>query len=74
MKNQLTGTVVGGSIRLDQPLELADDSRIFVTIVSVEDTKARWAASLAALRRLRAERPLRSHGLQFTRDELHERR
>jgi hypothetical protein len=74
MKTTFTGTVVNGALKLDQRVELADESRVFVTVVAVEDTQRRWGEALEALERLRREHPIDSGGLRYTRDELHERR
>lgn len=68
----LTGTVLGGTLKLDQPLLLPDQSRVRVTIQPVQSNEG-WNLALEALERLRRERPIRSEGLRYTRDELHER-
>ncbi len=68
----LTGTVLGGTLKLDRPLSLPDQSRVRVTIQPVQSNEG-WKLALEALERLRRERPIRSGGLRYSRDELHER-
>ena len=72
MSNDMTGTVLGGQLKLDEPLSLPDQSRVRVTIQPVVSNDG-WAIALKALDRLRQERPIDSGGLRYTRDELHER-
>jgi hypothetical protein len=73
MKTSFSGTIIGGSVQLDERVELADDCRVHVTIIPVDKWKSRWAKSLAALDQLRAEHPISSGGMRFTREQLHER-
>ena len=73
MKTDVTGTVVGGMLKLDQPVPLPDHCRVRVTIESVEESNEGWTKALSALSRLRQERPIRVGDLRYTRDELHER-
>ena len=72
MSTDVTGTVLGGTLKLDQPLSLPDQSRVRVTIQPVVSNEG-WRHALDALDRLRREQPLRSGGQHYTRDELHER-
>lgn len=73
MKTDLTGTVVDGTLKLDQPVALPDHSRVRVTIEPVHESNEGWRKALSALRDLRQERPIRASDLRYTRDELHER-
>jgi hypothetical protein len=41
---------------------------------SPEECQRRWTIALAALERLKAERPIGSGGLKYTRDELYQRK
>ena len=71
---QVTATVIGGMLKPDQSLPLADQSRVRLTIEPIEDGSpeaalAAWEAIKARLR----ERPLHFGGQRYTRDELHER-
>ncbi|MCI0640799.1 MAG: hypothetical protein L0Y72_02460 [Gemmataceae bacterium] len=75
MTTQMTATVVGGMLKPDQALALADQTRVRLTIEPIEDWTpetaiAAWEALKARLR----ERPIHGGGKRFTRDELHERR
>ena len=74
MKTSFSGTVFGGSVQLDERVELADQCRVHVTIIPVDQWKSRWNQALAALDELRTTHPIRSGGLRFTREQLHERR
>ncbi|WP_425617370.1 hypothetical protein NA78x_001044 [Anatilimnocola sp. NA78] len=65
--------MVSGTIQLDQLIELADHSRVRVTVVPIEQPNDQWSQALTALEQLKAERPIGSGGLKFSREELHER-
>ncbi len=76
MSTQVMATVVDGELKLDQPLELPDKSRVKVMVEVEETTEARRARKRRAfeeLERLCREKPINSGGLHFTRDQLHER-
>jgi hypothetical protein len=75
MTTQVTATVVGGMLKPDQALPLADHTRVKLTIEPIdqwsqEGAIAAWESLKARLR----ERPIHGGGKRFTRDELHERR
>jgi hypothetical protein len=75
MTTQLTATVVGGMLKPDEALPLAEQTRVKLTIDAIEDwsrekTLTAWADLNARLR----ERPIHGGGVRYTRDELHERR
>jgi hypothetical protein len=75
MTTQMTATVVGGMLKPDQPLPLADQSRVRLTIEPIDDwspekARAAWESLQARLK----EHPIDSGGVRYTRDELHERR
>ena len=72
MNTDVTGTVLGGALKLDQPLSLPDQSRVRVTIQPVVSNEG-WQQALKALSRLRQEQPICSDGQRYTRDQLHER-
>jgi hypothetical protein len=73
MKNSFSGIIFGGGVQLDERVELADQCRVHVTIIPVDQWRCRWSEALAALDELRAKHLIRPGGLKFTRDELHER-
>lgn len=72
MQTDLIGTVLGGALKLDQPLSLPDQSRVRVTIQTIVSNEG-WRRALDSLHRLRRDRPIYSVGQRFTRDDLHER-
>lgn len=72
---QITATFENGMFKPDQPLPLAERSRVRLTIEPIEawspeTAQVAWAALKAQIR----EQPLHLGGKRFTRDELHERR
>ena len=75
MTTQITATVVGGMLKPDQVLPLAEQTRVRLTIEPIEEWSpekalAAWEALQARLK----EHPIDSGGVRYTRDELHERR
>jgi hypothetical protein len=72
MTTQVTATVLGGMLKPDDALPLADQTRVLLTIQPIgeqHDPRAAWEAIKSRLR----DRPVRSLGHRYTRDELHER-
>jgi hypothetical protein len=73
MTTHVTATFVGGLLRSDQSLPLADHTRVHLTIEPIGEKReaaVAWAALKARLR----QRPVHGLGKRYTRDELHERR
>lgn len=75
MTTQVTATFVNGMLKPDQPLPLADQTRVKLTVEPIEPwsqegAAAAWESLKARLR----ERPIHGGGKRFTRDELDERR
>jgi hypothetical protein len=73
MTSQVTATVVGGMLKPDQELPLADHTRVKLTIEPITEELAPAAAWESLKARLR-QRPIHGLGRRLTRDELHERR
>jgi hypothetical protein len=76
MTTQITATVVGGMFKPDEGLQLAEQTRVRLTVEPILEAPSRTAAQEAwqsILARLK-ERPIHGGGMRFTRDELHERR
>ena len=73
MTTEVIATVVGGGLKLEHSLQLAEYTRVKVTIEPIETVYRSMAAWDSLLARLR-ERPIHSGGKHFSRDELHERR
>ncbi len=78
MTTQVMATVVDGQLKLDEPVELPNDSRVKL-VLEVEETETEEARrerkrrALADLLRFSRETPINSGGMYFTRDQLHER-
>jgi hypothetical protein len=73
MTTHVTATVIGGMLKPDQTLALADNTRVNLTIEPVNegrDPAEAWAALKAWLQ----QHPLHGLGRRLTRDELHQRR
>lgn len=73
MTTSIPGTIVNGTVHLDHPVDLADQSRVQVTIVAMDDWRQRWRGALDALAELKKTSPINSGGLRYTRDQLYER-
>jgi hypothetical protein len=74
MATHFTATVIEGQLRLDQPLDLPDHSKVVVTVESPSDWREKYLKGLEEWRKLIEEHPINSGGVRFTREELHERR
>ena len=73
MTTQITATVVGGMLKPDQSLPLADQTRVNLTIepiVQCRDVAAAWQALKARLQ----QRPIHAADLHYSRTNLHEQR
>ena len=69
-----TATVVAGEIKLDDPIDLPDRSRVTVLIEPTIADATNWQEAMTRLEELCHDHPIRSGGQRFSRDELHERR
>ena len=70
---QVTATVIGGLLKPDQSLPLADHTRVKLTIEPLSEglePMQAWQALKAWIQ----QNPLHGLGRRLTRDELHERR
>jgi predicted DNA-binding antitoxin AbrB/MazE fold protein len=75
MTTEVTATFVNGVFKPDQPLPLADQTRVKLTIEPIEErSRAGATAAWESLKARLRERPIHGGGKRFTRDELHERR
>jgi hypothetical protein len=73
MTTQVTATVVDGLLKPGRKLELADETRVCLTIEPLterRDPVEAWRSLKTWIR----QRPLHGLGRRLTRDELHERR
>jgi hypothetical protein len=73
MITRTTATVEKGQLKLDQPVELPDHSRVNLVIEPVSESPQNPLVAWESLQRRARQRPIRSGGRHFTRDELHER-
>jgi hypothetical protein len=74
MTTHVSATWIGGVLKPDAALPLADETRVRLTVEPITGQPATPTAAWESIKaRLRA-RPIRSGGLHYTRDQLHERR
>ena len=73
MITETTGTVVAGTLALDQPLDLPDRSRVRVAVEPLEGWQARLRDGWKAWKEFSDEHPIHTGGRRYSRDELHER-
>ena len=74
MVTHVDAILINGVLKPDQPLSLADQTRVRLTVEPIDawtPDKAQ-AASVAIEARLR-QRPIHGGSLRYSRDELHER-
>jgi hypothetical protein len=74
MATQVTATVVGGLLKPDRKLELADETRVNLTIELLAAEHLEPVEAWRSLKTWIRQRPLHGLGRRLTRDELHERR
>lgn len=80
METQVTGTLIDGVVRLDQSVDIPNNTRVKVTMCELaivppgfaSDPSKRKAALVRFLQRA-ADRRFNSKGIRFSRDELHDR-
>ena len=73
MSTQITGTIIGGRLELDEPIALPDQSRVNVVISPRSEECAPRIEAFERWRKHIQEHPVDSGGMRFTREELHER-
>lgn len=73
MRTETTGTIVAGVLQLDEPIDLPDNSRVYVAVQPLEEWCTKFQTGLNAWKQLCQDRPINSAGRRYTRDELHER-
>ena len=74
MKTKHTATVVDGSLKLDDPLDLPEQSRVEITVAPIAKDVDRKLEALRKFRDLSDATPLFGDAERLTRDQLHERR
>ncbi len=73
MKTETLGTVVAGGLRLDQQLDLPDQSRVRVAVEPLEGWQLRLREGLESWKAYFEEHPIHAGGRPYARDEQHER-
>ena len=73
MKTETMGTVVAGALRLDQQLDLPDQSRVRVAVEPLEGWQPRFRAGLESWKAFGEDHPVHVGGRHYSREELHER-
>jgi predicted DNA-binding antitoxin AbrB/MazE fold protein len=75
MTTRVEATLTNGILKPDQPLPLADQTRVRLTVEPIEEwSPARALAAWEAIQARLGERPIHGTGVRYSRDELHERR
>lgn len=74
MKTETLGTVVAGMLKLDQNLNLPDQSRVRVAVEPLESWQSRMRDGWQSWKAFCEEHPVHAGGRRYSRDELHERR
>jgi hypothetical protein len=66
--------LIDAVIQLDQPIDLPNRTRVYLSIEPVDEPVVGSRSAFEAFKTLITEYPIRSGGCHYTRDELHERR
>ncbi|MCC7337717.1 MAG: hypothetical protein IT422_21725 [Pirellulaceae bacterium] len=76
METQVMGTLVDGIVRLDECVDIPNNTRVKVVLqtLDLDDSQSRYVQGLQAWIQSCQDHPISSGGLKYTRDELHERR
>ncbi len=74
MKAEILGTVVAGELKLDQYLNLPDQSRVRVAVESLESWQPRLRQGFESWKAFCEDHPVHAGGRRYSRNELHERR
>jgi hypothetical protein len=75
MTTQVTATVVGGMLKPDENLQLAEQTRVKLTVEPIEEwSREKALAAWESLKAWLKENPLHLGGKRCTRDELYDRR
>ena len=74
MKTRHTATVVDGSLKLDDPLDLPEQSRVEITVALIAKDVDRKLEALRKFLDLSDATPLFGETERLTRDQLQERR
>jgi len=67
-----TATVLAGEIKLDDPINLPDRSRVTVLIEPMAAETTNWQQAMTRLEELCRNHPVSSGGQRYLREELHD--
>lgn len=73
METQVTGTLVDGVVRLDEQVDIPNNSRVRVALQTIDEAKTLYNEGLNEWLQTCKDHPISSGGLRYTRDQLHER-
>ena len=73
MTTETTATVVDGALRLDEPLDLPNETRVRVKVECADDKRLARQDALKRLFEYMDQHPMNSGGMHFRRDELYDR-
>jgi hypothetical protein len=74
MTTEMLGTVVAGALRLDQQLNLPDQSRVRVAVEPLGTWQSQLHEGWESWKTFCEEHTIHAGGRRYSRDELHERR
>lgn len=73
MKTETTATVVDGALKLDEPIDLPNETRVRVQVECADGERPTRHEALKRLFEYMKEHPFNSGGMHFKRDELYDR-
>jgi len=68
-----TGTLIDGVVRLDELVDVPNNSRVTVTLGVIQYDPLKAKEALDRMLERNQDRPVHSGGVRYTREELHER-
>ncbi len=68
-----TGTLIDGVVKLDEWVDVPNNSRVTVTLEVLQYDPLNAKAALDRMLKRNQDRPVHSGGVRYTREELHER-
>jgi hypothetical protein len=73
MTTETTATVVDGALKLDEPLDLPNETRVRVKLEYADNRRQARQEALKRLFERLKQHPINSGGMHFTRDEIYDR-
>lgn len=68
-----TGTLIDGVVKLDEWVDVPNNSRVTVTLEVLQYDPLKAMEALDRMLKRNQDRPVHSGGVRYTREELHER-